>query len=394
VDRRPIFAGLVVVLCTLACSVTPAHALNDGLARTPPMGWNGWYDRGCAVTEATVVQSASALARSGMRAAGYRYVNLDDCWMAWARDVNGELQPDHVRFPHGIAALAQQIHANGMKLGIYLSAGPTTCTGRPGSYGLMRRDIATVARWGADFLKIDWCVASEQAGQQQSTYAEAQAAVAASGRPMLLSISEWGDAQPWTWGAQVGHMWRTTHDVTGYDRRNRWRATLQVASLTEQVGSAAGPGGWNDADILQVGLPRLTPDENRAIFSVWAMLAAPLIAGNNVRDMTADTRATLVNPEVIAIDQDQLGRAGQRVASDHGVELWVRELGNGDRAFMVLNRRIGPVHWKATAGGIFGRALSRWRVRDLWAHHTTLTTGSFTTDVPGHGAALFRVGPA
>jgi alpha-galactosidase len=382
------------MLCALGCSAAPALALNDGLARTPPMGWNGWYYRGCAVTETTVTQSAAALVRSGMRDAGYRYVNLDDCWMAWARDANGDLQPDHARFPHGIAALARTVHASGMKLGIYLSAGPTTCTGRPGSSGLLARDIATAARWGIDFVKLDWCAAPEQGGQQQSIYGEAQAVVAAIGRPMLLSISEMGDTQPWTWGAKVGHMWRTTPDVTGYDRRHRWRAALQVASLTERVGSAAGPGGWNDADILQVGLPRLTPDENRALFSVWAMLAAPLIAGNNVRDMSADTRATLVNPEVIAIDQDRLGRAGKRVAKSRSVELWVRELAGGDRAFMVLNRRAGAIHWKATAGGIFGRANPRWRIRDLWAHRTTMTTGPFTMDVPGHAAALFRVGPA
>jgi alpha-galactosidase len=346
------------------------------------------------VTEQVVGQTAAALARSGMRAAGYRYVNLDDCWMAWARSATGDLQPDHARFPGGIPPLAKLLHENGMKLGIYLSAGPTTCRGRPGSYGYLSRDIAKVASWGVDFIKIDWCAAREQGANAQKIYTEAQAAVAATGRPIVLSISEWGGARPWRWAARVAHMWRTTRDIPHYNTRNRWSATLKVASLTERVADAAAPGGWNDPDFLQVGLANFTRDENRAVMAIWAMLAAPLIASNDVRRMTPGIRAILTNGEVIAIDQDQLGRAGRKVLTLQAVDLWVREMANGDRVLMILNRRVGPIRWWANADQVFGRNGSRWRIHDVWTHGTTFAEGRFVTEVPGHGVALFRISPA
>jgi alpha-galactosidase len=379
-------------LCALSLLAAPAHALQDGLARTPPMGWDGWYSQGCGMDETVMRQTVVDLARTGLRGAGYRYVIVDDCWMARTRDKAGDLQPDPVRFPSGIPALAKFIHARGMKLGIYLAGGRTTCQGRAGSFGRLPRDIAKVASWGADFIKIDWC-APRTLAPVQATFARAEAAIVKTGRPIVLSICEGGGGHPWVWGPRVANMWRTTKDMPWYGRADRWGAMLKVASLTERVAGTSGPGGWNDPDLLQVGVAQLSPDESRASMSIWTMLAAPLIAANDVRHMSAYTLATLTNREALAIDQDRLGRAGRIVSTQAGVELWARELANGDRAVMVLNTRSRPTKWSVNADQIFGRDGAGWDVRDVWSHTTSTTPGQFETTVPGHGATLFRIGP-
>jgi alpha-galactosidase len=371
----------------------PAAALEDGLARTPPMGWNGWYAFGCHADEATVRAAADALVSSGLRDAGYTYVNIDDCWMARTRGPDGALRPDPKRFRDGIPALAEYVHRRGLRLGIYLSAGRRTCERFPGSAGHLAQDARTVAAWGVDLVKLDWCFARPSSNRVR-VYAEMRDALRASGRPIVLSICEWGDGRPWTWGATAGHMWRTTHDIPVYDRRDRWRAVLRVVARNARLAGHAGPGGWNDPDILQVGLRGLSATEGRTMFSLWAMMAAPLFAGNDLRRMDGPTRATLRNREVIAIDQDPAGVQGLRVSSKRGRDVWVRPLSGGDRALLFVNRTSRTRRFSASPSGAFGgNAGTRFSVRDLWNRRTRTVTRWLTARIPAHGAAMFRIRP-
>jgi alpha-galactosidase len=391
--RLPLLAAACSALWALAA--TPAWALDDGLARTPPMGWNGWYARGCGVTERFVRQTADAMVRTGMRAAGYRYVNLDDCWMAPARGRDGELRPDRARFPSGIPALARYVHRRGMKLGIYLSAGSMTCARRPGSAGNLARDARRVAAWGVDLVKLDWCFAP-RSFDPSAVYAEMRDALQATGRRIVLSICEWGDGRPWTWGPSTGHMWRTTHDLPRHALRDRWQAVLRVAARNARLSDHAGPGGWNDPDILQVGLPGLTATEGRTMFSLWAMMAAPLLAGHDVRRTDGPTRATLLNAEVIAVDQDPAGLQGRRVSSARGRDVWVRELAGGDHAVLFVNRTARRARFQVRPAALLAgqaAAARRFRVRDLWDHRTHTAMGRLAATIPSHGAAMFRLRP-
>ena len=356
------------------------------------MGWNGWYAHGCAVTERVVRQTADALVRSGLRDAGYRYVNLDDCWMAWSRGPDGALRPDRARFPSGIRALAGRLHRQGLKLGIYLSAGRMTCARRPGSAGHLARDARTVAAWGVDLVKLDWCFAPARF-DPAATYGAMRDALRATGRSVVLSICEWGLGEPWRWGAGTGHMWRIAHDTPRLAPRDRWRAVLRVAARAAAVATHARPGGWNDPDILQVGLGGLSATESATTFSLWSMLAAPLLAGNDLRRMDASTRAILTNREVVAIDQDPAARPAIRVASRRGHDTWVRELAGGERALLLVNRTARPARFRADARSVFARPGARWRVRDLWSHRTHVTSGPIAVRVRPHGAAMFRIRP-
>ncbi len=386
-------ALVLAALAALICAA-PAAALDDGLARTPPMGWNGWYSLGCAANEAAVRATADALVRSGLRDDGYGYVDLDDCWMAGARGRDGALRADPRRFPHGIRALAGYVHRRGLRLGIYLSAGRLTCQRRPGSAGNLERDARTVAAWGADLVKLDWCFAAASSAAP-AVYGRMHDALAASGRPIVLSICEWGQDRPWAWGAGAGHMWRTTHDVPVHDPHDRWRAIQRVVARNAPLSGFAGPGGWNDPDILQVGLGGLSATEGRTVFSLWAMMAAPLLAGSDLRRIDAATRATLGNREVIAVDQDPAGLQGVRVSSRRGRDVWVRRLAGGERAVLFVNRTAHPRPFRGRPGAMFGGATDarRFAVRDLWGLRTYAASRWLTAIVPAHGAAMFRLRP-
>jgi alpha-galactosidase len=328
-----------------------------------------------------------------MRDAGYTYVNVDDCWMARTRGKDGALRSDPKRYRSGIPALADYVHKRGLQLGLYLSAGRLTCQRRPGSVYHLSKDASTVAGWGVDLVKFDWCF-SEPSSDRAAVYGEMRDALRASGRPVVLSICEWGDGQPWTWGAGAGHMWRTTHDIPAYDRRDRWRAILRVAARNARLGAHAGPGGWNDPDILQVGLRGLSATEGRTMFSMWAMMAAPLLAGNDLRRMDGSTRATLRKREVIAIDQDPAGVQGLRVSARRGRDVWVRPLGNGDRAVLFVNRTGRTRRFSGSPSGMFGgRSARRFSARDLWRGRTRTVTRWIRARVPAHGAAMFRIRP-
>ena len=308
------------------------------------MGWNSWNKFACNVSEDMIKSMADAVVKSGMKDAGYVYVNIDDCWQV-SRDANANIVADPQRFPHGMKAVGDYIHSLGLKFGVYSDAGSKTCAGRPGGLGHEYQDAVQYAAWGVDYLKYDWCNTTSQ--DAKASYANIRAALDASGRPIVLSICEWGTAKPWLWGKEVGgNLWRTpaTFRIAGEASRNgRTAVAARTACwrfIDQQVGlqSYAGPGHWNDPDMLEVGNGGMTDVEYRSHFSLWAMLAAPLIAGNDLRNMRPEIHDILTNKEVIAVDQDALGREGERVAKNGDLEVWAKQLKDGSRAVILLNR--------------------------------------------------------
>src|SRR5712672_1387454 len=341
--------SVVVILSLLAGAVSliAQERPSANLVLTPPMGWNSWNKFGCNVSDDMIRQMADAMVKSGMKDAGYQYVVIDDCWQV-SRDAAGNIVADPQRFPSGIKSLADYVHSLGLKFGIYSDAGSRTCAGRPGGLGHEYQDALVYAAWGVDYLKYDWCNTTTQ--DAKASYANIRAALDASGRPIVLSICEWGTAKPWLWGKDVGgNLWRSTGDI-----QDRWGGGQEkwpdgsccsngvLSIIDQQVGlqSYAGPGHWNDPDMLEVGNGGMTKEEYRTHFSMWAMLAAPLLAGNDVANMTADTKEILLNKDVIAIDQDALGQQGRRVKKTGDLEVWSKQLQDGGRAVALLNR--GP----------------------------------------------------
>jgi alpha-galactosidase len=367
----------------------------NGLALTPPMGWNSWNKFACDNNEQTVRATADAMVSSGMRDAGYQYVVIDDCWQT-ARDSNGFIIADAKKFPSGIKALADYIHSRGLKFGIYSDAGRLTCGGRPGSQGHEYQDAITSARWGVDYLKYDWCSTGDRNAQE--AYALMADALRQSGRDIVFSMCEWGTAKPWLWAKNTGNLWRTTGDIfdsfSVKDPKRDWAHTLlEIVDLNEPLWPFAGPGHWNDADMLEVGNGGMTPAEYRSHFSLWAMMASPLMAGNDIARMDESTRSILLNKEVIAIDQDPLGVQGRRVWKDGNREVWVKPLSGGARALLLFNRGDGPASIRATADQLGWPPGTRAKVRDLWAHKDAGSwNGAVEAVVEPHGVAMFRIG--
>ena len=362
-------------------------ALPNGLARTPPMGWNSWNHFGCDVSAALIRQTADAMVASGLRDAGYQYVVIDDCWQV-ARDASGRILADSLRFPGGIKPLADYVHQKGLKFGIYTDAGRRTCQGRPGTYGHEEQDARTYAEWGVDYVKEDWCNAEGLDAPTQ--YAKFRDALAAAGRPIVFSICEWGSNRPWEWGPKTGNLWRTTGDIA-----DRWNSMLSILDLSTQYSAVSGPGAWNDPDMLEVGNGGMTDDEYRAHFSLWALMAAPLMAGNDLRDMPDNTREILTNKEVIAIDQDSLGVQGTLVGENPPeLQTWAKPLKDGSRAVVLFNRS-GLATAMTVAWNRIGLRSGPASVRDLWAHADRgVHTGRFSATVQPHAVVMLRVTPA
>lgn len=351
------------------------------------MGWNSWNHFGCNVSERLIEEEADAIAASGMRDAGYRYVVIDDCWQT-ARDANGVIVADSARFPHGIKSLADYVHSKGLKFGIYTDAGTKTCQGRPGTLGHEELDARTYASWGVDYVKEDWCNAKGLDAPKQ--YAAFRDALAHAGRPIVLSICEWGSNQPWEWAPPVGNLWRTTDDI-----EDKWLSMLSNLDQNGQHASVARPGAWNDPDMLEVGNGGMTDDEYRAHFGLWAIMSAPLMAGHDVRSMSAATKDILTNREVIAVDQDSLGKQGMLVwESPPDLQVWSKSLADGSRAVALLNRSAAPAKIVASFARL-GLHVDTANVRDLWAHTDRGRFGrEFASVVPAHAVVMVKVQPA
>ena len=519
-----LFLVSVFVLC--GSMVTPsshAYALDDDLAKTPPMGWNSWNRFGCQIDEQLILDTAKAMVESGMKDAGYEYVNIDDCWMDEERDENGNYVADPERFPHGIKWLVDQIHDMGLKVGIYSSNGAMTCQGLPGGYGHEKEDAQKYAEWGIDYLKYDWCYSPElhysadidkisvngvdyeaedgtlegganvadcancsgerkvgnignnsgsltfdnvrvtKSGHYELTiyyanfywedgipnrsvyvsvnggegqkvefvntggwdsvktatvqvqlesgdntikfynpwtkhdnakYAYTRMrdaldeAYAGTGRDIVFSLCEWGSNEPWLWAKDVGHLWRTTGDIS-----DNWGSVLNI--LDQQVGleKYAGPGHWNDPDMLEVGNGGMTNTEYTSHFSLWSILAAPLLAGNDLRNMDEATKDILTNQEVIEVNQDPLGVQGKKIRDDGDQEVWVKPLQNGDRAVVLFNRGSSAKTIQVNANDIGMPNAPSYVLRDLWKHTETVTAGEIVAHVPSHGVAMYRVKP-
>jgi alpha-galactosidase len=382
-------ATTVLVLLACLAAAPTAHALNNGLARTPPMGWNSWFTYRCNVTEQGVMANAHALVKSGLADRGYRYVNVDGCWEADERSRGGDLQADPMTFPSGMAALGRRIHSMGLKFGIYTAAGRTICHHRqPASYDHYHQDFRTFARWKVDYVKVDWCSEPPKMTQQQA-YKRIARAAARSGRKMIVTVSTTGTRRPWRWAGRYGHTWRINPDANG-----SWASVMQAADSDAPLWRHAGPGGWNDPDMLQVGGPGLSDTEGRAHFSLWSMLAAPLLAGYNLTSASPASVATLANPEVIAVNQDRRGRQARRVRSKAGAETWVRPLADGSQAVLLLNRGGDLRRISFRLDRIPGvKARARYSVRDLWAHTTRAVVAAEVQklDLRVHEAVMWRV---
>ncbi|GGG63587.1 glycoside hydrolase family 27 protein [Edaphobacter dinghuensis] len=383
---------LMVVLLAPAAG----HALENGLARTPPMGWNSWNKYACkGINEGVVRETADAMASNGMKDAGYQYVIIDDCWQT-GRDAEGNIVVDKEKFPNGIKAVADYVHSKGLKFGIYTDAGTETCGGRPGSLGHEYQDARQYAEWGVDYLKEDWC--HTVPGQNsEASYTVMRDALKASGRPILFSICEWGSTKPWLWAGPIGNMWRATGDIQDcWDCKKSWggNGVTQILDLMDGIESYAGPGHWNDPDMLEVGNGGMTTTENRAHFSMWALFSAPLLAGNDIEHMSADTKEILLNKEVIAIDQDALGQQGRRVKKDGDLEIWSKQLADGGRAVALLNRSAAAANISVKWTDIgYPNTLSA-SVRDLWAKKDVgQKTGGYSAEVPSHGVVMIKVMP-
>jgi alpha-galactosidase len=359
--------------------------LRDGLAPTPPMGWNSWNRFQTKIDERLVRETAEAMVETGMRDAGYRYVVIDDGWEGPRRDAEGDLVSDGDRFGTGIADLARRVHDLELRFGIYTDAGSTTCQGFPASLGSEARDARRFASWGVDYVKVDWCHTEGLRGRTQ--YPIWTDAFRRAGRPMVLSICEWGRDHPWEWGPEVGHLWRTSWDI-----QDTWASLIGVLDHQRGLARYAGPDAWNDPDMLEVGNGGMTLDEYRAHFSLWCVLAAPLMAGNDVREMSDDVRAILTAPEPIAVDQDPLGKQGDLVRAERSGEVWARELADGLRAVVLFNRGLRSEEIAVRWTDLGWNAGDRVVVRDLWERADRgSAVEAYSVSVPAHGAAMLRL---
>ncbi len=358
---------------------------ND-LAKTPPMGWNSWNKFRSKVSDQVVREIANAMVKNGMQAAGYVYVNIDDTWEG-SRDPQGAIRSNE-KFPD-MKALADYVHGKGLKLGIYSSPGPKTCAQFEGSFQHEEQDAKTFAAWGIDYLKYDWCSAGRvyQSSSMPAAYAKMGQALLASGRPIVYSLCQYGAQNVGEWGARTG----ANHRRTTGDIRDTW-SSMSDLGFEKQIGREkyAGPGHWNDPDMLEIGNGGMSETEYRTHMSLWSLLAAPLLAGNDLRDISPGILEILTNKEVIAIDQDKLGKQGVRVSQNGDLEVWARPLADGGHAVALFNR--GDAGAKVTARWSDIGVKGSHKVRDLWAHADRgKFSDEYAAEVPPHGVVMVRV---
>ena len=394
-------------------NVFTEYTAKEPLAATPPMGWNSWNKFGCNIDETLIKATADAMVSSGMQAAGYQYVNIDDCWQAQERDTDGNLVPDPMRFPSGIPALAEYVHGLGLKLGIYSDRGYDTCGGYPGSYDHEIRDAETFAGWGIDYLKYDNCavpLGREGGAEMEEDYRIMGEALRQSGRPIVFSVCAWWF---YPWMPEVGHLWRTTTDIKDIwsgDHRSvvrllNWSGgdTTRYGAFAESnfesgaypapgLAQYAGPHAWNDPDMLEVGNGGMTDTEYRSHFSLWALMAAPLIAGNDLRSMSQATIYILTNTEVIAVNQDPLGVQGKPISTSTTLEVWSKQLTGVNTYAVILFNRTEAAADITVGWAELGLTTSSALVRDLWARTDLgIVATGYTATVPSHGVVMLKV---
>uniref|UniRef100_A0A7V4XSA7 Alpha-galactosidase n=1 Tax=Acidobacterium capsulatum TaxID=33075 RepID=A0A7V4XSA7_9BACT len=399
VSQKALRCAVVLAVALVTVVALPAQSkpypTAAHLAPTPPMGWNSWNHFAGKVDEADVRAAAKAMVDSGMAAAGYKYIVIDDTWQG-KRDAQGFIHPNS-KFPD-MPGLIQYVHSLGLKFGIYSSPGPQTCAGYEGSYGHVQQDAETYARWGVDYLKYDLCsylgIMHKEAANnpakalamQQAAYLKMYKALAAAGRPIVFSLCQYGIGDVWKWGPSVGgNLWRTTGDI-----KDNYARMAQIGFGQAGLAKYAGPGHWNDPDMLEVGNGGMTNEEYRTHMSLWAILAAPLIAGNDLSHMSPATLAILTNREVIAVDQDRLGREGDRVSKNGLLEIWAKPLTGGAKAVGLFNRDTQPHSMTLQLSAVnfppHAHLRDLWRQKTVHAHH-----GAYTVTVPAHGVVLLKL---
>ena len=377
--------GLLLSLSFLAIACHRfVLTLDNGLGRKPQMGWNSWNHFACDVHQTVIEQTVDALVARGLDKLGYRYVNVDDCWME-SRDNNGVIQPDRDSFPD-FQGMIHYVHRKGLLFGLYSSAGTETCEGRPGSLGHEEADASSYAAWQVDYLKYDNCF--NDGSEPKTRYSAMRDALNKTGRPIFYSMCEWGVDDPATWGSDVGNSWRTTQDI-----RDNWESMISRADQNNEWAQYAGPGGWNDPDMLEIGNGGMSSTEYETHMSLWCLMKAPLLIGCDVRTMDDDTLRILSNPEVIAINQDDLGVQGKKLSANGSIEVWGGPLKGKKFVMLVLNRgdssETVSVEWSKFFDIDSGcEAL----VRDLWLREDLGVLGrSFSATVPRHGVKVYKI---
>jgi len=391
-NRSDLFALLLVLSVFTLSSKAQTPSV---IAATPPMGWNSWNHFHRNVDDATIRAQADAMVSSGMRDAGYLYINIDDTWEAAERDAQGNIQTNS-KFPD-MKALADYVHSKGLKLGIYSSPGAKTCAKYEGSLGHEEQDARTYAGWGIDYLKYDLCGLREQMKAASSpeeahkimfdAYVKMRDALRHTGRPIVYSLCQYGNDAVWRWGTEVGgNLWRTTGDIS-----DKYVSMSQIGFSQAGLARFAAPGHWNDPDMLEVGNGGMNADEYRTHMSLWAILAAPLLAGNDLSTMTPETIAMLTNRDVIAIDQDKAGKQGDRVWAEGPIEVWVRPLADGSKAIGIFNRHPSPIDAQVDLGRL---GIGKVKAKDVWQAKDLGTLPSvYSAKIPGHGVVLLRTQP-
>ena len=373
----------------------------ENLAQTPPMGWNSWNAFRLEINEELVKETIDIFVEKGLKDAGYEYVVIDDGWQI-DRDENGNIIVNAEKFPSGIKALADYAHSKGLKFGIYSDAGYKTCGGFPGSRGYEYQDARQYATWGVDYLKYDWCNTGNQSAMD--SYALIKDALVKAGRPIVFSICEWGVNEPWEWAPEIGgNLWRTTFDIrpcwdcgetvisNGMEVEN-FLGFTKILDRQEHLEAYAGPGHWNDPDMLEVGNGELTYNENLAHFSLWCVLAAPLMLGNDIRNMSDEILNIITNKEMIAVNQDKLGRQGKKVRDEGDFEVFVKELHDGSKAVVLFNRSEEAREMSFSWGEIGMPQDLKFEVRDLWKHEDMgKRKGAYSAKVPSHGVVALSV---
>lgn len=381
----------------------------EGLAMTPPMGWNSWNTFETNIDEKLVKETANIMVSSGMAAAGYNYIVLDDGWMTKERDANGDLVPDPIKFPSGMKSLIDYVHSKGLKFGLYNCAGTQTCAGYPGTRGYEYQDARFYAKLGIDFLKYDWC--NTQGITAKEAYTTMSNALKTAGKPIVFSLCEWGDNQPWEWGKPVGNLWRISGDIYPcFDceykhEQGNWSSWgfMKIVEMRKDIRKYSGPDHWNDFDMMEVG-NGMTVNEDKAHFAMWCMMASPLIAGNDFRKMSKETLAILTNKQLIAVNQDQLGVQGFKYFAEDGLEVWVKPLSDGNWAVTFLNRSdaVKKINfdWKKNPikDNDFGHYADFnkmvFKLKDLWKNKEIGNTKKiFQADIASHDVITLRLIP-